>query len=120
MKRIVTFASNVRLNALLCSTVAVLLTACGGSTTDVINSQQAQTAAYTYNSAVSSAPETSAAPATNVDADTSTTPAVADQAGLSANPGGEMSGSGSASGSGSGEPGAAAGATEKTPAEPSR
>ena len=34
MKKIVTFASNVHAGALLSCSAAVLLTACGGSTTD--------------------------------------------------------------------------------------
>jgi hypothetical protein len=109
MKKLVTFASDVRLNALLCSSVAVLLTACGGTNIDGTNGQQTQTAAYTYNSA-SSASGAMDATASSADADTSTTPAVADQAGQSANPGLDMSGYGA------GELGAASGATENTPA----
>jgi hypothetical protein len=43
MKNFATFASDIRLNALLCCSAAVLLTACGGSTVDA--GQGAQTAA---------------------------------------------------------------------------
>jgi hypothetical protein len=45
MKKLVTFASDVRLNALLCCSATVLLTACGGGMSDTGNGQQAQTAA---------------------------------------------------------------------------
>ena len=41
MKKLVTFASDVRLNALLCCSATVLLTACGGGLTDTANGQQA-------------------------------------------------------------------------------
>jgi len=47
MKKLVTFASDLRLNALLCCSATVLLTACGGGMTDTANGQQAQTAAIT-------------------------------------------------------------------------
>jgi hypothetical protein len=47
MKKLVTFASDVRLNALLCCSATVLLTACGGGMSDTGNGQQAQTAAVT-------------------------------------------------------------------------
>jgi hypothetical protein len=43
MKNFATFASDIRLNTLLCCSAAVLLTACGGSTIDA--GQGAQTAA---------------------------------------------------------------------------
>jgi hypothetical protein len=44
MKNLVTFASDFRLNTLLCCSATVLLTACGGGTSDTGNTQ-AQTAA---------------------------------------------------------------------------
>jgi hypothetical protein len=69
MKKLVKFASDVRVNALLCCSAAVLLTACGGGTTDAGNGQQTQTAAYMYNSAT-----------TDAGADAATTPAVAGEA----------------------------------------
>jgi hypothetical protein len=37
MKKLVTFASDLRLNALLCCSATVLLTACGGGLTDTGN-----------------------------------------------------------------------------------
>ena len=61
MKKLVTFASDLRLNALLCCSATVLLTACGGGLTDTGNGQQAQTAAMTTNvdeSAANGAAET--------------------------------------------------------------
>src|SRR4051812_18401202 len=45
MKKLVTFASDIRLNALLCCSATVLLTACGGAMNDT-GSLQSQTAAY--------------------------------------------------------------------------
>jgi hypothetical protein len=73
MKKLVTFASDIRLNALVCSSVAVLLTACGGNTPDSMGAAQTQTAAVAYNSATT-ASDASAATAPAV-ADTATTPA---------------------------------------------
>jgi hypothetical protein len=61
MKKLVTFASDLRLNALLCCSATVLLTACGGGSADAGNGQQAQTAAITTSvdeSAANSAAET--------------------------------------------------------------
>lgn len=51
MKKCFTFASDRRVHALLCCSAAVLLSACGGGTSDAGNGQQTQTAAYSYNSA---------------------------------------------------------------------
>ena len=53
MKKLATFASDFRLNALLCCSAAVLLTACGGGMTD--SAQQSQTAASVTSSADQSA-----------------------------------------------------------------
>jgi len=61
MKKLVTFASDLRLNALLCCSATVLLTACGGGIADAGNGQQAQTAAISTSvdeSAANSAAET--------------------------------------------------------------
>jgi hypothetical protein len=44
MKNLATFVSDVRVNALLCCSAAVLLSACGGGTADSSASQSAQTA----------------------------------------------------------------------------
>jgi hypothetical protein len=102
MKKLVTFASDIRLNALVCSSVAVLLTACGGNTTDGLG-QQTQTAAYTYNSA-STATDASAAtapaagtdvPATEVAAADASTSTAAGAAGQAPSAGFDLSGYGS-------------------------
>lgn len=50
MKSLTTFASNVRVHALLSCSAAVLLTACGGGVADPASSQSAQTAGYSANS----------------------------------------------------------------------
>jgi hypothetical protein len=50
MKKLVTFASDIRVNALLACSAAVLLSACGGGMTDA-NGQQSQTAASVSSSA---------------------------------------------------------------------
>jgi len=50
MKQIATFASNVRVNALLCCSAVVLLTACGAAAADTGYGQQTRTAAQTYDS----------------------------------------------------------------------
>ncbi|CAH0291203.1 hypothetical protein SRABI118_04079 [Massilia sp. Bi118] len=71
MKKLVTFASDIRVNALLCASVTVLLTACGGGMTDA--GQQAQTAA-----AVTSSTDTTVANSA------ATTPNAADAAGAQA------------------------------------
>jgi parallel beta-helix repeat protein len=49
MKKLVTFASDIRVNAMLCCSAAVLLTACGGGSDT--NGQQSQTAAVVSSSA---------------------------------------------------------------------
>ncbi|MCS0592681.1 DUF1565 domain-containing protein, partial [Massilia norwichensis] len=83
MKKLATFASDFRLNALLCCSAAVLLTACGGGMTD--SAQQSQTAASVTSSADQSAANVAA-----------TTPNAADaasaQAGEAAAANFEMSG----------------------------
>jgi len=53
MKKLATFASDFRINALLCCSAAVLLTACGGGMNDA--GQQSQTAASVTSSADQSA-----------------------------------------------------------------
>ena len=52
MKKLATFASDVRVHALLCCSAAVLLTACGGSSADSAGGQQAQTAGYSQHDSV--------------------------------------------------------------------
>jgi len=47
MKKLVTLASDIRLNTLLCCSATVLLTACGGGTSDTGNGPQTQSAALT-------------------------------------------------------------------------
>jgi hypothetical protein len=74
MNKFVTFASEIRVSALVCSSVAVLLTACGGGSVDAIDAapaaQQPQSASYTASNL--QAPQqanTSVAQETNVVAD---------------------------------------------------
>jgi hypothetical protein len=63
MKQLVTFATDVRANALLCCSAAVLLSACGGGLSDTDNSQQTKTAGYSFNSATIQSDATVAAAA---------------------------------------------------------
>jgi hypothetical protein len=51
MKKLVNFASDVRVHALLCCSATVLLSACGGGMADTGNVQQNQTAAVSFESA---------------------------------------------------------------------
>jgi hypothetical protein len=51
MKKLVTFASDICVNAMLCCSAAVLLSACGGGMTDATGGQQSQTAAVVTSSA---------------------------------------------------------------------
>ena len=69
MTKFATFASDVRVNALLCCSAAVLLTACGGGMTDT-NAGQTQTAAVVVDSATNQSAATVAAPAFGADANT--------------------------------------------------
>jgi hypothetical protein len=89
MKKLVTFASDLRLNALLCCSATVLLTACGGGLTDIANGQQAQTAAITTSADATAANGAATTPNT-VDAAaaqaTDATPANFALAGYDANP----------------------------------
>jgi hypothetical protein len=55
MKKLLTFASDIRINAMLCCGASVLLTACGGGMTDAEYRQQMQTAAAVTSSADQSA-----------------------------------------------------------------
>jgi hypothetical protein len=71
MKKLATFASDWRANALLCCSAAVLLTACGGGQSDA--GQQAQLAARTFDSVTMQSDATVTAGA---DAELATTPAV--------------------------------------------
>jgi len=64
MKKLVTFASDIRINALLCCSATVLLTACGGAMNDTGSGAQAQTAAY-VQSDVAAADANSAATTPN-------------------------------------------------------
>jgi len=88
MKQTFTFASNLRLNALLCCSAAVLLAACGSGASDS-GANQAATAAMTGSVATTTAPAAPASAATtdaaeaNVDA---TTPNAADTAAAQATP----------------------------------
>jgi hypothetical protein len=60
MKKLVTFASDIRVNAMLCCSAAVLLSACGGGMSDAANGQQSQTAAVVSSSADQSAANSAA------------------------------------------------------------
>jgi hypothetical protein len=74
MKKLITFASDVRASALLCCSAAVLLTACGGGMPDTNGATQ--TAARVYDSAANQSDATVAATA---GADAAATLAVADE-----------------------------------------
>jgi hypothetical protein len=74
MKKLVTFASDIRVSALLCCSAAVLLTACGGGTSDT---GEGQTQAAAYSGTNQSAANVAA---TAYGADAATTPAVSDTA----------------------------------------
>jgi hypothetical protein len=71
MMTLATLASDIRVNALLCCSAAVLLTACGGGSSDSFSAQPTQTAAYAFNSATS---QTDATVAATVDGADSATP----------------------------------------------
>jgi parallel beta-helix repeat protein len=73
MKKLVTFASDVRLNALLCCSAAVLLTACGGGMSDT-SAGQSQTAANLSSSTEQSAANSAATTVPNA-ADAARAPA---------------------------------------------
>jgi len=75
MKKLTTFATSTRINALLCCSAAVLLTACGGGMSDA-GTAPVQTAGLSYDSGVVASPEV----ATSSDLSAETTPAVADAA----------------------------------------
>ncbi|SFD11624.1 right-handed parallel beta-helix repeat-containing protein [Massilia yuzhufengensis] len=70
MKQFSTFASDLRINALLACSAAVLLTACGGSTLDASGAQQSATAAQVTadTGSAASVEAASAAPAVAVEA----------------------------------------------------
>jgi hypothetical protein len=74
MKKLVTFASDIRVNALLCCGAAVLLPACGGGASDTGNGQQTQAVAYSRDSATNQSGAT--VDATGSAADAAATPAV--------------------------------------------
>jgi parallel beta-helix repeat protein len=59
MKKLATFASDIRVNAVLCCSAAVLLSACGGDVADT-NGQQSQTAAVVTSSAAQAAADSAA------------------------------------------------------------
>ena len=82
MKKLTTFATTTRINALLCCSAAVLLTACGGGVSDTAGSQSAQTAGISYDSGVVASQEVATSPTQDPTVDTTaeTTPAVADAA----------------------------------------
>jgi hypothetical protein len=75
MKKLTTFAMTTRINALLCCSAAVLLTACGGGMSDA-GTAPTQTAGVSYNSGVVASPEVATSP--TQDSSAETTPAVAD------------------------------------------
>jgi hypothetical protein len=77
MKKLTTFAMTTRINALLCCSAAVLLTACGGGMSDA-GTAPTQTAGVSYNSGVVASPEVATSPTQYSSAET--TPAVADAA----------------------------------------
>ena len=88
MKKLTTFA-HAHVNALICCSTAVLLTACGGGTSDT--AAQVQTAGYVQASGVVASPEVSTSPAsaalTPADAAaTATTDAGFDLAGYASHP----------------------------------
>lgn len=93
MKKLVTFASDLRIHALLSCSAAVLLTACGGGTADLAG-QQTKTAAYSYDSdnAASKASAAGAPEAALTAAQT--TPAVADDTAAGASTGFDLAGYG--------------------------
>jgi hypothetical protein len=89
MKQLTTFAADVRVNALIACSAAVLLTACGGSQSDTGAAQQTQTAGYSYNSGVVASPEVATTAAETTPALAETAPASAagfDLAGYAAHP----------------------------------
>jgi hypothetical protein len=77
MKKLTTFAMTTRINALLCCSAAVLLTACGGGMSDA-GTTPTQTAGVSYNSGVVASPEVATSP--TQDSSAETTPAIADAA----------------------------------------
>ena len=74
MKKLATLASDVRINALLCCSAAVLLTACGGGSADSVNGQHTQTAAQVIDSGANAG-----ATGTEAGADLTLIPAAADE-----------------------------------------
>jgi len=80
MKKLVTFASDFRLNALLCCSATVLLTACGGGLNDTANGQQAQTAAITTSAANGDSKTPNTVDATAAQATDAAAPAATDGA----------------------------------------
>lgn len=73
MNKLTTFATTTRINAMLCCSAAVLLTACGGGVSDGTSSQATQTAGFSYNSGAVASQEVATT-------DAETTPAVVDAA----------------------------------------
>jgi parallel beta-helix repeat protein len=71
MKTLATFASDIRINAMLCCSAAVLLTACGGGVGDT-GGQQSQTAAVVTSSADQAAANSAATTPNAADASTAT------------------------------------------------
>jgi hypothetical protein len=68
MKKLVTFASDIRINALLCCSATVLLTACGGAMNDTGTGAQTQTAAYVQSDVAASDANGAATTPNTVDA----------------------------------------------------
>jgi parallel beta-helix repeat protein len=80
MKSCFTFASDRRIHALICCSAAVLLSACGGGSSDAGTGQQNQTAGAMYQSTSNQSEATVGAPATTpaATAKTDEAPAAAD------------------------------------------
>jgi hypothetical protein len=74
MKKLTTFATTTRINALLCCSAAVLLSACGGGMSDA-GTAPTQTAGVSYDSGVVASQEVATSPTQDSSADT--TPAAA-------------------------------------------
>ena len=116
MKKLVTFASYVRLNAMLCCGAAVLLTACGAGTSDT-NAGQWQTAA-TLNSSADQSAANSAATAVPNAADAASAPAAEAAAAGNYEPSGYDSNPQSGAQADASAPEATAAAAQAEPAAP--
>jgi hypothetical protein len=116
MKKLVTFASDIRLKAMLCCSAAVLLTACGAGTSDT-NAGQSQTAATLNSSADQSAANSAATTVPNA-ADAARAPAAEPAAAGNFEPSGYDSNPLSGAQADASAPEAAAEAAQARPAAP--